>query len=206
MFIAFPNQVHYYLDKTVVDHARVIVSPDICPEFSRIFKGYIPKSPLIKNALSNSMIRSSVENVIDCYNKRDEFAETELKGSLLILFSEIFRAVELAENLTYETDTVKEIINYCYENYGNDISLQSVADALHVSKYYVSHLFGGRLHIGFNGYINSLRIMKACELLKTTDDTVSEIAYAVGYNSIRTFNRAFVNEKGITPREYRNKK
>lgn len=197
LFIVFPNQVHYYHGNAV--HGRVIVSPEICPELSRIFKKFVPKTPVLKGV--NALIKTSVENIIDC--KTDEFTDTEIRGNLLILFSEIFRNVELQENLQCETNTVKNMINYCYENYASDISVDSIAAHLHVSKYYVSRLFGGRLHMSFNDYINSLRIMRACECLKQSDCTVSDIAYNVGYNSIRTFNRVFLNIKGVTPREYR---
>lgn len=83
-----------------------------------------------------------------------------------------------------------------------DITLSSVADALHISRYYASHLFS-ELEVGFNEYINSLRITGACERLKNTKLSISEIAYEVGFGSIRTFNRAFLKVSGMTPRQYR---
>jgi AraC-like DNA-binding protein len=60
-----------------------------------------------------------------------------------------------------------------------------------------------KLGMGFNDYINSIRISNACRLLSETDDPVSEISAAVGFNTVRTFNRAFVKHIGSSPREYR---
>jgi YesN/AraC family two-component response regulator len=83
--------------------------------------------------------------------------------------------------------------------------LQTIADELHISRYYISHLFGQRLHIGFSDYINSLRVRSAAEMLKSGNKTITEIAYAVGYNSVRTFDRCFLKVRGMTPKEYREK-
>jgi AraC-like DNA-binding protein len=40
-------------------------------------------------------------------------------------------------------------------------------------------------------------------MLKAGEQPITEIAYAVGYNSVRTFDRCFLMSKGTTPREYR---
>lgn len=205
LFIAFPNQIHYYDDKVrPVAHTRVIVSPDICPEFSHFFKSFVPKTPVLKKAGDRPLIVQNMNNIVECVEKDDEYSVTKLRGCLLILLSEIFSSIELKENVSCDTDIVKRIINCCYEKYTSDISLESIAKELLVNKYYVSHLFSKRLGISFSDYINSLRVMSACEILKTEDCTVSDVAFAVGYNSIRTFNRAFLAIKKMTPREYRN--
>ncbi len=204
LFISFPNQIHYYLDKVrPVEHSIVIISPDMCPEFNNIFKTMVPESPVFKNAGENQRIVSAIDNIVECRKRNDEYSETEVRGSLLILMSELCRSMKLVKNVSYDSDMAKAIINYCYENYANEISLQSIADELHISRYYISHLFGQRLHIGFNDYINSLRVRSAAEILKSGDKTVTEVAYAVGYNSVRTFDRCFLKVRGMTPKEYR---
>ena len=207
LFIAFPNQIHYYLDQTPeVRHEILIVSPEICPEFNQIFKTMIPVSPVLSGAAKNDRSASAISNIVDVHKEDAEFADTEVKGYLLTLFSELFRAMPLAENGSCETDIMKSIIHFCYENYDTDISLQAISDELHISRYYISHLFNRKLHTGFNDYVNSLRISRASEMLKSADTPVTEIAYAVGYNSIRTFNRCFQEIMKMTPKEYRGRK
>ena len=204
LFIAFPNQIHYYLDKTEpVPHDIIFFSADMCPEFSYILGSYVPKSPVLKGAGKNPKISSSFENILECVAHKDEYSEVEIRGSMLVLLSEIFRIADLVENVSYDMGLAKDIINYCYNNYNTDISLESIAQSLHISRYYVSRLFSSRLNIGFNNYINSLRINKACEMLKMNDYNVTEIAITVGYNSVRTFDRCFTGIKGMTPTEYR---
>ncbi len=206
LFIAFPNQIHYYIDQQrPVEHKILIVSPDMCPEFGRIFKTMVPKIPLLKNAILNPRIAAAFDNMIQCKKEKGEYSETEARGCMLILMSELFRSIELQEKESCDNDLVKDIITYCYENYSGDISLQSIADELHISRCYISRIFSRRLHIGFNDYINSLRIRSACEMLKNTNISVTEVAYTVGYNSVRTFDRVFLSIRGMTPKEYRQK-
>ena len=207
LFLAFPNQIHYYLDQTPnVAHEILIVSPDICPEFSQFFKSKIPASPVLRGAAKNERIAQAIAGIIDMHAENGTFSDNEVRGYLLVLFSEIFRNMSFVENGSCETDMMKNIIHFCYENYDTDISLQVISDALHISRYTISHLFSRKLHTGFNDSINSLRISRACEMLKSGDTPITEIAYAVGYNAIRSFNRCFQDIMRMTPKEYRARK
>jgi AraC-like DNA-binding protein len=206
LFFAFPNQIHHYHDEELpIECVLLNFLPDICPEFAKIFKTKVPQTPVLKNAAGNPKILMAIETIIGLTKSKEEYSDTEVRGAVLVLFSEFFRSVALVDNASCDNDLVRQIINYCYENYDSDISLQSIADALHISRYYISHIFSRRLQVGFSDYINSLRINRACQLLKTGDTSITEVAYAVGYNSLRTFNRCFMNIKGMTPKEYRNK-
>ncbi len=204
LFISFPNQIHYYIHPTrSADYSLLILSPDMCPEFQQIFKTKLPRTSILKQAAQNWRILSALQNLVECATAPGEYAESLARGSTLILLSEVFGALELDDHRAAGSDYTKEIIQYCYQNYDSDISLQSIAEALHISRYYISHLFNRRLHVGFNDYINHLRIGKACELLKTGTQSITEIAYAVGYNSTRSFDRCFLAQKGLTPKAYR---
>ena len=97
-------------------------------------------------------------------------------------------------------------MNYCNENYHKPLSLSTLARDLHLNKYYISHIMSNKLNIGFNDYINSLRVSNACKLLVKSDSTVTEISEAVGFNTLRTFNRAFSKQMNCTPSEYRRRK
>ncbi len=204
LFIAFPNQIHYYLDQTAsVAHRILIVSPDICPEFSQIFKTMIPATPVLRDAAQNRNIAQAFDGILAAHDEGAKFASIEARGHLLVLFSEILRTLPLSPSGSCETDIVKSIIQFCYENYDTDISLKSISDSLHVSRYYISHIFNNKLHLRFNDYINSLRISRAAEMLTGDKTPITEIAYTVGYNSIRTFNRCFRDVMHLTPKEYR---
>ena len=86
------------------------------------------------------------------------------------------------------------------------VALDLLEKELHISKYYISHTLSSKLHMGFNDYVNSLRISNACRLLKKSDRSITEISDLVGFNTLRTFNCAFFKQMGMTPSEYRSKK
>lgn len=55
----------------------------------------------------------------------------------------------------------------------------------------------------FASFVNKYRIQFACELLKNSDEDVTQIAMKCGFSTIRNFNRVFKNEMGQTPKDYR---
>ena len=100
-------------------------------------------------------------------------------------------------------DTASQIFAYCNENFSESIHLDSVADALSISKYHIIRIFREKLNTTFQAYINRLRIEKAKQLLTDTSDSITEISIKTGYNTIRSFNRAFLADTGLSPSQYR---
>jgi YesN/AraC family two-component response regulator len=87
------------------------------------------------------------------------------------------------------------------ENYTEPLTLDTLARDLHLNKYYISHMFQKRMETGFSEFVNYLRIEHACEML-SKDRSVTEVAYASGFSSIRSFNRIFANKMGMPPTQY----
>ena len=137
---------------------------------------------------------------------RDPYQEPLVRAYLLILCSRLLPRMELAPAVKCDTDTLKAVIQYCTENYSREISLQTLSDSLYISKYYISHLFGQRLKVSFCDYINALRVRRACELLRQGGLSVTEVAFAVGYNSTRSFDRCFKKIQKVSPQSYRLRK
>nr|WP_279538016.1 helix-turn-helix transcriptional regulator [Paenibacillus turpanensis] len=74
---------------------------------------------------------------------------------------------------------------------------------LGISKFLISRIFSDQLHTSFRDYINGRRAALAQMLLQSTTKPVTEIAFDAGFNSLRSFYRAFKKEYGITPNEFR---
>ena len=85
------------------------------------------------------------------------------------------------------------------------LSLSQVADALGVSSAYLSRQFKRAQGVNFTEYCQSLRLERACALLKDTALPINAIAEAVGYQRGSTvyFRTTFKAVYGITPRQYR---
>ena len=140
-----------------------------------------------------------------CYGENCPFKNEKIKGFFYILLSEIIPCFQFMEKKDDNLDMVSSVLSYCAENYKYNISLDEMAKKLHVSKYYISRLFSDKIKISLSNYINMLRVNDAKERLIKTADSVTEIGSKVGYNTIRSFNRAFLAHTGVQPREFRNK-
>lgn len=93
---------------------------------------------------------------------------------------------------------------YIRENFKNDLSLEIIAHEVYVTPNYLSMLFKNTLGINFVGYLNKIRVEKACELLKDMRYKTYEIAETVGYKDEKYFSYVFKKVTGFTPSQYRN--
>lgn len=82
-------------------------------------------------------------------------------------------------------------------------TVNDIADALHVSPKYLSSLL--RMHTGQNTqhYIHEKLIEKAKEKISTTDLSMSEIAYELGFEHLQSFSRLFKSKTNLSPVEFR---
>lgn len=98
---------------------------------------------------------------------------------------------------------LKPALDYISENYMKKFSVEDLADLCHMSPTHFRRHFWSIMGSAPLHYINNLRIQRACLLLKTTDHPIGDIAKAVGFTSISSFNRAFSMFIGSSPRHYR---
>jgi AraC-like DNA-binding protein len=86
---------------------------------------------------------------------------------------------------------------------GEELSLTKVAKAVNVSANHLSEKFKQITGINFVDYVARTRFEKACELLEDVDVRISEIAFAVGFQSLSQFNRVFKKLTGKSPTQFR---
>lgn len=103
-----------------------------------------------------------------------------------------------------EVNLLNQIIDHIHEHYDQDISLSELADKFHMNYSYLSWYFKHRTNENMTAYINKVRIEKAKELLKYTDDTISQISSKIGFSEHNYFSKVFKKFTGMTPVEYRN--
>ncbi|AEF83417.1 response regulator [Leadbettera azotonutricia] len=100
---------------------------------------------------------------------------------------------------------MQEIINYINDNLGGDVSITRLGDITGLNPNYISSLFIKEMNIGLHKYVESLRLMKAMQMLKEDGNvTMGKIATALGYFNERQFFRMFKKYTGKSPGEFRN--
>lgn len=131
-----------------------------------------------------------------------------IRAYLIELIVKIFRYMETSgrkESTQKNKELVKKAMSYMKQNYNTDIRLEDVAMKSFLSKNYFSRLFKEITGINFSDYIQKIRIDEACNLLKTTDMKVADIAFQTGFNDIKFFYDVFKKIIGVTPGDYRKK-
>lgn len=98
---------------------------------------------------------------------------------------------------------LKEAEHYIHQNLYQPLSLNDVADFLHVNKSYLSTVFKNQTGETISNYINMVKMKEAKKLLLETEDSVSGIAEKLGYSTSKYFIEKFSKSTGMTPAKFR---
>jgi len=104
---------------------------------------------------------------------------------------------------TEPDDLGKQMKEYIDQNYMRQITLQSIADALHFSPYYLAHVFKKMTGYSPMQYLLRRRIGEAQSLLISTDLPIGRVAEMVGYETQSYFNLQFSKHVGMSPKRFR---
>lgn len=203
--IVFPNLIHHY---QVFSAERgkaiyIIANPGVCGVFGEELIKYVPQNPV----LSKEKVPGEAVNAIMCLKWSGEPDSMTGQAYVQILLAKCIPLLELTEREKQGSgDIVEQSVAYVSSHFRGSMSLTDMALDLGISRYALSRVFSGVFHRNFNQYVNEIRLSYACELLRYTDRTITEIAMDAGFESQRTFNRVFREVHRMTPREYRKKR
>lgn len=103
-----------------------------------------------------------------------------------------------------EQDTmIQFVMEYLEANLEADITLDLLADKLHITPGYLSTYFKSKTGQNFSDYLNTMRMQQAKVMLQSPQYKIKDIAAKVGYQNVNSFIRMFKRYAGITPGEYR---
>ncbi|BBI36602.1 response regulator transcription factor [Cohnella abietis] len=101
------------------------------------------------------------------------------------------------------TQDVNEAIRFIHESYHKPLDLAMVSNHVSLNYAYFSNLFKKNIGKGFAEYLRDVRLDKARRLLAETEHKIVEVAAMVGYESYKSFTRAFREVMDMQPTEYR---
>lgn len=125
---------------------------------------------------------------------------------LLTIFAQHLSIISnqiVVQNQNAEPPVIRRAKEFIERNHAEDLSLSQVAKAVNTSTFYFCKMFKKATGIHFTDYVSRIRIEKAKNLLLNPNLRISEIAYAVGFQSLTHFNRIFKKIIGEAPTEYR---
>lgn len=107
--------------------------------------------------------------------------------------------------MTSKENRFEDIFAYINDNlYSPDLSAQSIAKRFFITPSWFSSLFLRNVNMSFKEYINYERVKKATELLLSTELSIKEIAFTVGFNDPLYFSKVFKHYRLVSPQEYKN--
>ncbi|QQE77919.1 AraC family transcriptional regulator [Alicyclobacillus sp. SO9] len=186
----FSNQLHEFRTVRHSNITVVIFSPELIGHFFMNYKGYVPENNVLH--LSQPLDFDGLDSIY------------KQKSFLYDICSSLVRHTPF-HPVEYSTKTkvLQKTLLFIDKHYMYNCTLKTVAKHLRYDYAYLSKLFVQLTNMTFTEYIINYRISQACYLLKTSQQSISDIAMNCGYNNLRSFNRNFKRVTHHSPRRYR---
>ena len=151
------------------------------------------------------------EEFIDTYHKIFEMIQEEKPGFQQVASGMIMKLLGLIVSLEKQRNfsgkrmekVIREVCFEIRENIGKDVDFKRYAEDNHMGYSYFRKMFKQYTGIAPVQYQLDLKIRRAREMLVSTDRTIKEIAYDLGFQSIHYFSRIFKKKTGMAPSEIR---
>lgn len=137
------------------------------------------------------------------YKNPDDFSTHEISYLIGHLLITLIRNLSAVKAVHSRDAVISEVVAFIKENYQTNISLRQLADVHFISPEHLSRTFKKETNFGFNEFISLVRLQKAEQLLKERGNrSISEIAYACGFNDSNYFSDKFRRTYGMSPLQY----
>ena len=161
-------------------------------------------SELSLHTLQHAMLQAFSEYLLD--SPQAMFAcMAQIHAIFALLLQGVpYRVLSDTENTTQtrNAERMHRILHYLETHYSEPVRLSEIAKTEGLTQTYLSHLFREQLHIPFQDYLARLRLEAAMLLLRQSDTTLTDAAYACGFSDPKYLNRSFQKNLGMSPRQW----
>lgn len=198
MSVALGFDAHTYKTLKKSKSSVLIIPTYMCEEFIAELKHKRPLSPYICDEKVVMVIKSYVKEL-----NRKNLNYIEKKGYIYIILGMVMNNLNFEKTKeTIDADLSTRILMYINNTFNKNISLSSISAEFGYNKSYISRYFKNCFGIGLSNYIKMVRLKNALMLMHEGKHTLTYCALESGFNSVRTFYRAFSDEFNCTPKEY----
>lgn len=182
---------------------EVISNMEILQKLLQNYSAILPQ----KNYPEIYMLVTALINELEMKETNFSFSVRGLMLSLMMKLMNIYSSTMQQETenprLHENSLSISPALSYIRKNYMLDFPMESLAAMCHMSPTHFRRTFHSIMGSSALEHLNRTRIEKATVLLRTTEQPVLTISEDVGYHSISSFNRHFLEAEGMTPLEYR---
>ncbi|MBQ4001598.1 MAG: AraC family transcriptional regulator [Lachnospiraceae bacterium] len=206
----FPGLVHHY--QVFAEHYGqqfvMIAAPELCGAYQELLSRERPDNPVVRA----ENVHPDVVYLLRAFRRdfkvnggvEDPTATIIASAGIELILARCLRYLTLHDrNLAGTEDLVYRSVEYVSRHFRENVTLTGMAHDLGVSPYALSRIFSSTFHQNFNKYVNGARLSYARSLLRHTEQSILDVSENAGFESLRTFNRAFREAERMSPREYR---
>lgn len=168
---------------------------------------------LLRTYLSDEeyrFVRQATFEIAESYFYREPLYELQCLGKIGLVMHKLLcrlpsRTVtaEEAANEDLRNARLMRLTQFVEENYMRKIRLADFAESEGCSVSYLSHFIKNTMNQTFQDYVNSVRFSRACKLIAEGNLSMISVSMEAGFSDYRYFSRAFQENYGMTPAEYR---
>ena len=194
------NTLHQWLSSEPCDSFCIILQASLLKDNFVVFESHI----------NDERVAELMKLIYSEYKSNGAAREFSVKGYTYLLLAHLISnySCDSMSELRYKQhssrlDTLNNSLKYIEKHYREPITTKFLADMSHISEGHFCHIFKETFGKTAKEYINEVRINKACDLIKTTDMTIFEIAFYCGFTDANYFSRIFKKYKSTTPTSIR---
>lgn len=198
-----------------LDEEKLDKAFEVIDELEMFFKNNLV-FPLKVRIFYSNLMTNALEYYNSYFSNYDELREytdnynlimkaARLKDVTSLIKEFVINLVKHIEEyrLNNSNRIINKAIDFINKNYGQDISLQSLASHLNLSKHYVCYLFKKETGENISSYINKVRIEKAKHLILESNCKIKEVYDKLGFSDQQYFCKIFKKITGMTVVQYR---
>lgn len=152
------------------------------------------------------VLDNAMQNIIREMQKKDKYYQESVKGFMHVFIVELLRldgCEEESKTRKQKAMQISDALDYIKENYFEEIKIGQLAEACNMSESNFRRVFEEAMCMKPVEYINLIRVQKACEFIKKSQLSMSDVAYKVGFSTASTFNRNFKRMLGTSPYQWK---
>lgn len=155
-------------------------------------------------------IYSLVVDIVHEMQKEETNFQFSVRGLMLSLIIKLMNLYSASDDTGQFTPphenslSIAPALSYIRQNYMTDFPMETLAEMCHMSPTHFRRTFGTIMGFGALEYVHRIRIDHATTMLRTTEMPILNISEEIGFHSVSSFNRRFMEIVGMTPTQYRN--